>query len=86
MWLNPPIYKQVSRNKIFQRNFSNRVIGITNSVQLYFQNSIDASTTLFQNLIRKGLTSLLKQVLSEPEFYEDLVYKFRKKCWLDLFV
>ena len=27
------------------------------------------------------LKSLLKQGLSEPEFYGDLVYKFRNKCW-----
>ena len=28
-----------------------------------------------------GLKTLLHQGLSEPEFYGDLVYKFKKKCW-----
>ena len=36
----------------------------------------DVTMTCYQNLIRDGLKSLLKQNLSEPEFYSDLVYKF----------
>ena len=32
-----------------------------------------------------GLKSLLQQGLSEPEFYGDLVYKFRKKYYLQRF-
>ena len=30
------------------------------------------------NWVRQGLKSLLQQGLSEPEFYGDLVYEFRK--------
>ena len=36
--------------KFKQRNFSNKVIGITNSVKR-FQNSIDVTMTWYQNLI-----------------------------------
>ena len=53
--------------KFYQRKFSNKVIGITKSVKR-FQNSIDVTMTWFQILILK---SLLKQGLSEPEFYGD---------------
>ena len=41
------------------RNFSNKSIGITNSVKR-FQNSIDATTTLHQNLML-GLNLLLNK-------------------------
>ena len=47
---------------------SNKIIGITNYLRHY-------------DLVSKlntGLKSLLKQGLSEPEFYGDLVYKFKK--------
>ena len=40
-----------TRNQILTGNFSNKVIGITNSVKR-FQNSIDIIMTWFQNLIR----------------------------------
>ena len=31
-----------------------------------------------------GLKTLLQQAISEPEFYSDLVYRFRKKMWENL--
>ena len=61
--------------KFYQRNFSNKVVGITNSVKR-FQNS-----RRHYDLVSKfntGLRSLLKQVLSEFEFYGDFLYKFKK--------
>ena len=42
----------------------------------------------YYDLISKfqvGLKSLLRQGLSEPEFYGDLVFKFEEDCWLLLF-
>ena len=61
--------------KFYHRNFSNKTIGITNFVKPFFQNSTDATTTCYQNLIQDS--NLFKKALSELEFYGDLVYKFR---------
>ena len=32
-----------------------------------------------------GLKTILQGGLSEPKLYGDLVYKFRQKCWQNLF-
>ena len=58
----------------YLRNFLNKAIGIINFAK-HFQNFID------DDLISKfqfGLKSLLRQGLSELDFYGDLVYKLKK--------
>ena len=65
-----------ARNKCLTANFLNRVIG-TISLERLFPSSIADTMNWFQNL-NVGLKSLLHQGLSEPEFYGDLVYKFKK--------
>ena len=52
-------------------NFSNRVIGKAFSKFYRRQNELVSKFNV-------GLKSLLHQGLSEPEFYGDLVYKFKK--------
>ena len=42
-----------------------------------FSNSIDVTMTLYQNSIQDSNLFLNWQGLSEPEFYGDLVYKFK---------
>ena len=54
------------------RNFLNKASGIILNSQFYRR---------YYDLISKfhiGLKSLLRQGLSEPEFYDDLVYKLSK--------
>ena len=52
-------------------DFLNKAIGIINFAK-HFQNFIDVSK------FQVGLKSLLRQGLSEPDFYGDLVYKLKK--------
>ena len=57
---------------VLRQNFSNRAIGIINFSKFYRRH---------YDLISKynvGLKTLLSEGLSEPEFYGDLVYKFKK--------
>ena len=59
--------------KVYLPNFSNRVIGIINFERL--------SPNFNCELVSKfnvGLKTLLHPGLSEPEFYGDLVYKFKR--------
>ena len=58
------------------RNFLNKAIGIIN-----FAKPFSKSYRRYYALISKfqvGLKSLLRQGLSEPEFYGDLVYNLKK--------
>ena len=58
-------------------NFSNRAIGTINFEKHFLNFIVD---TIYE-LISKynvGLKTLLAEGLSEPEFYGDLVYKFKK--------
>ena len=58
------------------RNFLNKAIGIIN-----FAKPFSKFYRRYYDLISKfhvGLKSLLRQGLSEPEFYGDLVYKLKK--------
>ena len=57
-------------------NFSNRGIGIT-ILGRPFPSSI-ADTKNFFSKFNAGLKSLLHQGLSGPEYFGDLVYKFKK--------
>ena len=59
-------------------NYSNKVIGVLNTVKL-FQSSIDATTTWYQNLNQDS------NPLSGPECYGDLVYKFRQSVGRNYF-
>ena len=56
-------------------NFSDKDIDIINFVR-HSQNFIGGILTVYKYNV--GLKTLLLQGLSEPEFYCDLVYKFRK--------
>ena len=61
---------------ILRQNFSNRAIGIIN-----FEKPVLNFYRRHYGLISKynvGLKTLLSEGLSEPEFYGDLVYKFKK--------
>ena len=61
--------------KVYLPNFSNRAIGIINFERL------SPNFSRHYELVSKfnvGLKTLLHQGLSEPEFYGDLVYKFKK--------
>ena len=61
---------------VYLLNFSNRVISIISLGRLIFK-----FYRRHYELISKfnvGLKSLLRQGLSEPEFYGDLVYKCKK--------
>ena len=62
--------------KVKLPDFSNRAIGIVNFARLS-QNFI-ADTIKLVSKFNVGLKTLLHQGLSEPEFYGDLVYKFKK--------
>ena len=56
------------------RNFLNKAIGIK------LRKTVSKFYRLYYDLISKfkvGLKSLLRQGLSEPEFYGDLVYKLK---------
>ena len=64
-----------TRNKILTAKFLKQVIGITNSV--FFSKFYRRHFDLVSNFYTE-LKSLLKQGLSVPDFYGDLVYKFRK--------
>ena len=58
------------------KNFSNRAIGIIN-----FEKTFSKFYRRHYELTSKynvGLKTLLSEGLSEPEFYGDLVYKFKK--------
>ena len=57
--------------KVYLPNFSNRAIGIINFERL--SPNVNADTKF-----NVGLKTRLHQGLSEPEFYGDLVYKFKK--------
>ena len=60
----------------YLRNFLNNAIGIIN-----FAKPFSKLYRRYSDLISKfkvGLKSLLRQGLSEPEFYGDLVYKLKK--------
>ena len=60
----------------YLRNFLNKVIGIIN-----FAKTFSKFYRRYYDLISKfqvGLKSLLRQGLSEPDFYDDLVYKLKK--------
>ena len=64
-----------TRNKVLTANVSDKDIDIINFVrrfQFYWRNFDIVSK---YNI---GLITLLLQGLSDPEFYGDLVYKFRK--------
>ena len=52
-------------------------IGITNSVTETFSNFYRSHYDLVSKFDTE-LEALLKQDMSEPEFYDDLVYKLRK--------
>ena len=59
-------------------NFSNRVISnIIISLESFFSNIYRRHYEMISNF-NVGLKSLLHQVLSDPEFYGDLVNKFKK--------
>ena len=57
-------------------NFSIRAIGIINLEKLF--SKFYRRHYELVSKFKVGLKSLLQQVLSEPEFYGDLVYKLRK--------
>ena len=57
-------------------NFSNRVIGII-SLERFFTKFYSPHYKLISKF-NVWLKSLLHQGLSEPESYDDLVYKFKK--------
>ena len=57
--------------KVYLPNFSNRAIGIINFEKL--SPNVNADTKF-----NVGLKTLLHRGISEPEFYGDLVYKFKK--------
>ena len=59
-----------TRNIILTAIFSNKTTGITNSVTL-FQNSVDATTTWYPNLMLDSNLFFKKDHL-KPEFYGDL--------------
>ena len=58
------------------RNFLNNAIGIINFAKTSL-NLIDDTMIWYLNS-KFGLKSLLRQGLSEPEFYGDLAYKLKK--------
>ena len=60
-------------------NFSNRAIGIIN-FEKHFLNFILELCRHYELICKYnvGLKTLLNEGLSEPEFYGDLVYKFKK--------
>ena len=63
-----------TRNKVLKQNFSDKDIDIIKFVKAY-------SKFYHFDIVSKynvGLKRLLLEGLSEPEFYGDLVYKFRK--------
>ena len=66
------VCNHVARNK---PNFSSRAIGIIN-FEKHFLNFIADTIIDFQ--FNVGLKTLLREGLSEPEYYGDLVYKFQK--------
>ena len=55
------------------KNFLNKAIGIINFAK-HFHNFIDDTMNLISKF-QVGLKSFLRQGLSEPDFYGDLVYK-----------
>ena len=57
-------------------NFSNRAIGIINFEKPFLNFIIDTNELISKYNV--GLKTLLSEGLSEPEFYGDLVYKFKK--------
>ena len=61
--------------KFCQQNFSDKNIDIINFVRRF---KILSAAFWFSVKYIVGLKTLLLQGLSEPEFYGDLVYKFRK--------
>ena len=65
-------------------DFSNRAIGIIN-----FEKTFSKFYHRHYELISKynvGLKTLLSEGLSEPEFYGDLVYKFKKLIGSNVFL
>ena len=56
-------------------NFSNRAIGIINFEKPFLNFIVDTELISKYNV---GLKMLLSEGLSEPEFYGDLVFKFKK--------
>ena len=65
-----------TRNKLITQKLLKQGIGIINFAKL-FQNFID-DTMIFISKFQVGLKSLLRQGLSVPDFYGDLVYKLKK--------
>ena len=62
--------------KAYWPNVYNKGIGIINFGKIFSKFYINLDTLNW--FLNTGLRSLLKQGLSEPEFYGNLVYKFRK--------
>ena len=51
-------------------------------IKIYNSNNSEILTSVSK--FNVGLKSLLHQGLSEPGFYGDLVYKFKKRLWVGL--
>ena len=62
---------------VYRPNFSNRAIGIINFEKPFLNFIVDTMNELISKY-NVGLKTLLSEGLSEPEFYGDLVYKFKK--------
>ena len=63
-----------ARNKSLTANFSNRAIGkLRKTFSKFYRRHYELVSKF-----NVGLKTLLHQGLSEPEFYGDLVYKFKK--------
>ena len=71
-----------AHNKSLAANFSNRAIGTINFGRLSQNFIIDTMNWFLK--FNVGLKPLLHQGLSEPEFYGDFVYKFKKKMKVGL--
>ena len=68
---------------VYLLNFSNRVNGIISSESfVVFFSKIYRRHHELVKKFNVGLTFLLLQGLSKPEFYGDLVYKSKKKIWV----
>ena len=64
-----------ARNKCLQPHFFSRAVGIINFQKLFL--NFIADTYELISKFNVGLKALLREGLSEPEFYGDLVYKLQ---------